>query len=101
MKMGLKEGEAWGLLQAIKWINIMGFTHVILESDWKKIVDDICSKRSRRTEYGFTMDECRSLLSLCNYIKVVFARRLTNNSANCIARASILNAPCTIYSHVP
>lgn len=35
------EGEAAGLLEALRWLQHLGFDHVILESDCKHLVDNI------------------------------------------------------------
>jgi len=73
--MAASEGEAWGLLQTLKWLMSMDLDCVIIEMDCKRVVDDLHNSKLDRSEYGSIISQCRTLLSFKNNYKVVFTRR--------------------------
>jgi len=56
------EGEALGMLQAIKWLTNFGLTHVILEMDCKFVVDKINTFNVDTSEIGSILLKCKQLL---------------------------------------
>lgn len=94
--MTAAEGEAWSLLQALRWASFSNLNFVIFEVDCKKVVDDIHTAN----KYGSILDECRIILSLYNNYKVVFTTRHANGSAHALAKASTTYAPRTTFYSV-
>lgn len=95
------EGEAWGLLQGLKWAVYSSYDLVHFELDCKQVVEDVQQTTSDSTEYGCILKECRAILSLKNNYKVVFARRQANGSAHALAKASTLHATRNVFRSVP
>jgi len=79
------EGEAWGLLQGINWIVMMGYRKVIFELDCKTVVDHEYKENLDCSEYGLLLHECRILLKSHNDYDVAFAKRQANRSAHALA----------------
>lgn len=51
--ISVKEGDAYGLLQAIKWVAKLGFNDVIFELDAKVVVDFFNKPTVDFTYFGF------------------------------------------------
>lgn len=72
------EGEALGLLHAIKWVCTLGFTHVVFETDCKVVANRISHPKLDHTELGFIIQECKNLLSTHPNFYVVFTSKKAN-----------------------
>lgn len=54
------EGEAYCLLQAIRWIMDLGLVNITFELDCKIVVGAVHSKRKDASEFGAITSQCRS-----------------------------------------
>ncbi|GAU46456.1 hypothetical protein TSUD_402230 [Trifolium subterraneum] len=82
-------GEAMGLLRALNWMNEIQLTNVDLEMDCKRVVDNLYSSRTYRSDLGDILSDCRTILttSLVNS-HVKFIRRQANEAAHRLARVA-------------
>nr|KYP54015.1 hypothetical protein KK1_000181 [Cajanus cajan] len=95
------EAEATTLLESIRWVCDQGYTHVILESDSKQVVEDILNSNIYYSEYGHTLHRCRSLLNSHPNLLVRFIRRQANHVAHSLARASRHYASSHVFDFIP
>jgi len=89
----LVEVEAWGLLEAIKFVVAKDMSSVIFESDCKVIVDIVNSSHLPQNELGDILSNCKELLYNHTSFLVNHVRRQANEVAHSITRAS-LSKPC-------
>ena len=82
------EGEALGLLDALRWVCSIGYQRVIFEVDEKCILDSLKDGHSGRSEYGSIVSSCRDLLSLEESFSVQFSHRQVNVLAHALAKTS-------------
>ena len=85
------EAEAWGLLEAIKFVVVKDISYVIFESDCKVIVDIVNSSHLPQNELGDILSTCKDLISIHTSFIVNFVKRQANEVAHSIARASLSN----------
>jgi ribonuclease HI len=45
------EGEAWGLLKGLEWIATLGYNKVIIEMNYKMVVEYVNHPKANRSEY--------------------------------------------------
>ena len=57
----LKEAEAYGLREAVRWVLRMGLNHVIFELDNKAIVDLFYSLKLDDSKFGVIIQDCQYL----------------------------------------
>ena len=50
--LSVKEAEAYGLREAMRWVLRMSLNHVMFELDAKAIVDEFYSLKSHDSEFG-------------------------------------------------
>lgn len=92
------EAEAWGLLEAIKFVVDKDTTSVIFESDYKVIVDIMNSSHMPQNELGDILSNCKDLLSIHTSSIMNYVRKQANEVAHSIARASLSNpSPHVFY----
>ena len=99
--MAAGEGEAWGLLQTLKWFMSMDLDCVIIEMDCKRVVDDLHNSKLDRSEYGLTISQCRTLLSLKKQLQSCVTRQQANGSAHALAQSSINYAIHKTFTSIP
>ncbi|GAU26672.1 hypothetical protein TSUD_314490 [Trifolium subterraneum] len=82
-QLTVKEGEAFGLLQAIKWAGELGLNNVIFNLDAKSVVDSFNTTTHDLSYFGFIIKDCKSwLLNSCTNSVVEFSRRQANMVAH-------------------
>lgn len=96
----LWRGEALGLLYALKWVGELNFQQVIVESDCKVIVDKLQQDNFDHTELGVILKECRHVLDLFPFFRVVFVSRKANTVAHVLASKG-LSMDVTQTYHLP
>ena len=95
------EAEAWGLLEAIKFVFAKDMSSVIFKSDCKVIVDIVNSSHMPQNELGDILSNCKDLLSIHTSFIVNHVRRQANEVAHSIARASLSNPSPHVFYDVP
>lgn len=80
------EGEAQGLLQAIKWAIELDLDHVSFELDCKVVVDHTMSNGEDASEFGAIISHCKQLIALKQNFTVEFVGRQGNVVAYKLAR---------------
>lgn len=95
------EGEACGLLQAIKWMTSLGYDRVLFELDFKSVVDNIHSPGADISELGSIIQECSGIISSFPNFNVKFIRRQANSAAHCLARVALSKSSLHIYHCIP
>lgn len=95
------EGEACGLLQAIKWMTNFGYDRVLFELDFKSVVDKIHSPGADISELGSIIQECSGIISSFPNFNVKFIRRQANSAAHCLARVALSKSSLHIYHCIP
>jgi len=87
------EGEAIGLLYAIRWATEQNLNNVIFELDSKRVVDSFHSTRNDVSDLGAIIRECGTTFSsFFTNSKVEFIRRQANEVAHRLARAATFYA---------
>jgi ribonuclease HI len=77
-----------------------GFTHVIIETDSKNVVDAIYHVRSGESEFSFLVSQINNILLRNPNFVVKFVKRQANMVAHTLARATISQlaaVPLTYY----
>lgn len=69
--MTVKEGEVWGVFEAISWAERMGLADVIIERDAQYIPEVISSRLDDETTYGDLIEDCRRILARHKGFRVV------------------------------
>jgi ribonuclease HI len=83
------EGESIALLKALHAMEQQGITHVILESDFKNVVDAISHLRGGNSEFSHLILQINNVLSRNPNFVVKFIKRQANMVAHSLARAAI------------
>ncbi|CAN1814412.1 Putative ribonuclease H protein At1g65750 [Linum perenne] len=96
----VREGEAWGLYEALKWVVSRRTRHVIFEVDCQQVTNALARQEVDRTEFGSIISCCSQILHANPEFSVVFIRRNRNMVAHELARRSFsLASP--FEGHVP
>lgn len=94
-------GEALGLICAIKWVRMCGFRNLIFELDAKLVVDAFNSSNSLLTDVGCIQD-CKELFYVfSSNSHVEFSRRNVNKMAHAPTRVALSNGSLHSYFEVP
>jgi ribonuclease HI len=83
------EGESIALLEAMKFMELKGYSHVVFETDSKNVVDAIHHFRSGSSDFSLLVSNICHILSCNQNFMVKFAKRLANMVAHTLARAAI------------
>ncbi|CAN1782702.1 Putative ribonuclease H protein At1g65750 [Linum perenne] len=84
----VKEGEAWGLLDALRWVEELGMDRVIFEVDSQVVAAAVMGHDANATEFGAIITGCRRILQTNPGFRVCFVRRNRNAVAHELARRS-------------
>lgn len=96
------EGEALGLLHAVKWATSLPYNRVIFESDCKVVqVDRINKFRFDPSELGIILNNCKAILANYPNFHVVFASRKANTVAHVLAHRGTLVDMSQTFHHTP
>lgn len=57
-RLPVHEGEAIALLEAVMWIIDLGLQYVVLESDWKMVVDHIHKNQHAFSKFATIINHC-------------------------------------------
>ncbi|CAN1752594.1 hypothetical protein LINPERHAP1_LOCUS4809 [Linum perenne] len=93
----VKEGEAWSLLEALKWARDSNQTRVIFEVDSQQVALAVRGHAANMTEFGEIISKCRTIIQENPNFVVDFVRRDRNLVAHELARRSFSFAS----PHVP
>lgn len=83
------EVEAWGVLEALKWINELQLSNIYIEFNSILTVNAIKRGTENYLEVGSVLQECRSLLRFHQDIIVSFVKKQTNKVAHLLARCLV------------
>ena len=98
----MSEGEAIGLLYAIRWAKEQNLNNVIFELDSKRVVDSFYSTRNDVSDLGAIIRECRTTFSsFFTNSRVEFIRRQANEVAHRLARAATFYASIQDFTVLP
>lgn len=95
------EGEALGLLQALRWASEMGIGACIFEIDCKTVVDNIHSSKKDYPEFGVLISGCKSILATRSNFKIDFIRRQANVVAHSLAMVATSLAGPQVFEFIP
>lgn len=88
--LAVRESEAQGFLDAIKWVSDRGLDNIIIKGDAKVVVDAIKSGTSDFSVFGDYVRSCIQLMASFLLIEVTFVKRIANIVAHDLTRALIL-----------
>lgn len=94
-EVSVMEAEAFGVLEALKWLEEMGYYNVIVESDCLLVVDAIAKENVYQLEVGDLLQACRERLKWRSDIQVCFVKKQANKAAHMLARH-----PCLLDSFI-
>lgn len=97
----VQEGEALGILCAIKWLLAMQVEHFVIEWGYSSIVNAISNNKADNSELGIIISQCRDLLLRFSSCQVSFIRRQANSVAHSLARASRFYANPHVFDYIP
>ena len=89
------EGEAWGFIEALMWLQTIPLLHVEVESDSPLVVNALKKKVECCFEVDFILRECLSMLQSRPDVSVLFVKKHANKAAHLLARV-----PCMVNSFV-
>uniref|UniRef100_A0A803PNG6 RNase H type-1 domain-containing protein n=1 Tax=Cannabis sativa TaxID=3483 RepID=A0A803PNG6_CANSA len=89
--VGPEIAEVIGVKEALSWIKRNGWTEVEIESDALVVVQAVLGSVLMPSQFGYLVQDCRSLLSSLNSVSLNFVKRSANRAAHCVARASCLS----------
>ncbi|CAN1804672.1 Putative ribonuclease H protein At1g65750 [Linum perenne] len=87
-KPSVAEGEAWGLLDALFWVESLQISDTTFEVDSQLVANAIASGEVNTTEFGVLINRCREVLQANPGFRVCFIRRDRNRVAHELARRS-------------
>lgn len=87
------EAEAWGVLQALRWIQSLPVSEVEVECDSLLTVSALHKRTEFCLEVGFILADCISILCSRPDITVSFVKKQANKVAHLLARV-----PCLVNS---
>ncbi|CAN1241903.1 Putative ribonuclease H protein At1g65750 [Linum perenne] len=94
----VKEGEAMGLLEAIKWAQNFQPGNIMFETDCQVVFEALRRNEAGATEFGAIIEECRRILQVNPDYSVCCVRRNKNVVAHELAQRSFsLSSPFTGY----
>jgi ribonuclease HI len=100
-RLSTLEGEAMAIKEAIEEMVQKGFSHAIIESDSKTVVDAICSSHLGISDFSMLISNIKALLVLHPNFEVKFVRRQTNMAVHSLARAAYSISRRRIFESVP
>ena len=80
------EAEAAALLEALKWIHQMNIQNIIVETDFKEVVDKLSSDSLHSLELDHTVLMCKEKLSHLQYVEIRYIMRQMNHVAHGLAK---------------
>lgn len=100
--LDVPEGEAIGLLYAIRWAKELNLNNITFELDSKRVVDSFHSTRNDVSDLGAIIRECRTTFSsFFTNSRVEFIRRQANEVAHRLARAATFYASIHYFTVLP
>lgn len=84
------EAEAWGVLEALKWLQTLPVDHVEIESDSLLVVNALKKKVEYCLEVDFVLRDCISILQSRPDVSISFAKKHANKTAHVLARVSCM-----------
>ncbi|XP_074336620.1 uncharacterized protein LOC141673779 [Apium graveolens] len=85
-----EKAEVMAIKEALSWIDRMGWTEVIVESDCLAVVQAIRSTTEMRSRLGVLIKDCRNYIKNSNKVSLYFIKRSANIVAHTLARASLI-----------
>jgi ribonuclease HI len=96
------EGESLALFEALHAMEQSGLTHVIIETDFKSVVDAFRYSRGGSSEFIFIISQIKNILCCNPTFEVKFIKRQANMVAHTLVRAAIAwSRRCTFESLPP
>lgn len=80
-------GEAMGFYEALSWLHAQELENVIIEGNFKIVVDAIASGSSGLTTFYDYIRACQQIINQCSTFTVKFVRRDANKMVHEFARA--------------
>ncbi|CAN1323399.1 hypothetical protein LINPERPRIM_LOCUS32719 [Linum perenne] len=84
-----REAEAYGHVEALRWIHTMQVREVIVETGCQQVQQALTRNDRDDTEFGRIIEECRRLLDCQLITEVVWVRRECNMVADAIEKRAI------------
>uniref|UniRef100_A0A803PSK2 RNase H type-1 domain-containing protein n=1 Tax=Cannabis sativa TaxID=3483 RepID=A0A803PSK2_CANSA len=93
------EVEAIGIKEALSWIKNMGWTNVIVESDYHlRVINDLKKSKIMASLYGHIISDCKALLANVSSVSFNFIKWSANKVAHVLARSSLVEVDHTFSS---
>ena len=83
-----KEAESLLFREALSWLKHKRMDGLIIETDAQSVIHSIVSSKEDRTQFGFVIDDCKSLVSQFAQVHCQFIRRTANHAAHVLARTA-------------
>lgn len=86
----MEEGEAWGVLEALKFAVEQGYTMVIIETDVQRVAAAYECNDLDASSFGDYITAGKNILKENPYYSVKWVCRNANLVAHCLARAACI-----------
>ncbi|GAU44727.1 hypothetical protein TSUD_88120 [Trifolium subterraneum] len=100
-RLNILEGEAMAIKEAMIEMIQKGFSHVIIESDSKTVVDAISSSQVGISEFSLLISSIKSLLVSNPNFEVKFVKRQANMTVHALARAAYSMSGRRVFESIP
>ncbi|KAK2459206.1 hypothetical protein QL285_006272 [Trifolium repens] len=100
-KFTVIEGEANALLEALKVMQLKGYSEVIFETDCKGVVDAIHNIYGGVSEFSSIICSIKSILLVNPNFVVKFVKRQANMVAHTLAKTASSWARCCTFKNLP
>ncbi|KAM6564303.1 hypothetical protein CsatB_024301 [Cannabis sativa] len=77
--------EAIGIKEALSWSKANGWSHVVVESDCLRVINDLQKLKSMASPYGHILYNCRTLVAEFDVVSFNFAKRSANKVVHALA----------------
>uniref|UniRef100_A0A803PUD0 Reverse transcriptase domain-containing protein n=1 Tax=Cannabis sativa TaxID=3483 RepID=A0A803PUD0_CANSA len=85
--VGPEIAEVIGVKEALSWIKRNGWSEVEIESDALVVVQAVLGSVSMPSQFGYLVQDCRTLLSSLNSVSLNFVKLAQNRTLHCVARS--------------
>lgn len=86
--MATREGEAWGVGEAMRWAEELGVTYLVVETDAQDVCTALQNQSGDESLFGDLVENIRAILRNHSNFKVVWVSRNANVVAHSLARMS-------------
>ncbi|KAM6574308.1 hypothetical protein CsatA_022635 [Cannabis sativa] len=87
--------EVIGIKEALSWSKANGWSHIVVESDCLRVINDLQKFKNMASPYGHILYDCMTLVTDFDVVSFNFAKRSANKVAHALARSSFFETDRT------